>query len=358
MGEWKGYPMRKLRVFRPAVSEVLEDRLVPSPATLPPPPVVLGHPVPLPAPVQVQVEGNARAGAAFDAFVRSYAEAVSTILLAPGPDGSVDPAANREAFDAAVGQALQALADGLVASLGDAAADPDVPAPVVEAIVGDGADSLRSQLQAVATEAIAQDDATAQALIAEATQAARQAASRVSGLIDGPGRPLVAQAATAPDPAETVILSTETATRPEVSSRALIQVRGAFGAFLTHYFQAVRDVLLAPGANGRPDPTARRADFDARVGASLRALSDTVSGSLRDAGLPESSGLVPRVEEAIAGDGPGSLEERLSGLPTPEGPEAAMVRDFTLGSFQAVVGVFSRVAGDLLRALAPAAGAD
>src|SRR5690348_8735263 len=89
-------PMSRRRAFRPQVSEYLEDRVVPSPAGASQATVVLGRTVPsLP-----QLPDGDRVRAAFDDFVRGYTRAVQLVLLAPGPDGSVNPSANRAAFDA------------------------------------------------------------------------------------------------------------------------------------------------------------------------------------------------------------------------------------------------------------------
>jgi hypothetical protein len=109
--------MRNRRAFRPQAWDMLEDRLVPSLASVPPPIILLGHTVPLPP--QVQVQDNPQVSAAFDAFIRSYTQAIDTVLLAPGPRGSAEPSANREAFDAVVKQALTQVREAFGAFLDD-----------------------------------------------------------------------------------------------------------------------------------------------------------------------------------------------------------------------------------------------
>jgi hypothetical protein len=333
---------------------MLEDRLVPSLAIAPPPPIALGQHMPLPAQAQPRV--NPQASAAFATFLQSYSAAVDSILLAPDADGTINPSANRAAFDAAVEQALETLANDLVASLGSVSPSSPLATQVVVAILGDSPDSLKSQLMALSTTAIEQG-ASARTVVADATQATRQASALVADLIATPSRSLVAQGTTTAA-AETAILTiklpTAAATRP--SATAVQEVRGAFGGFLNEYYRAVRDVLLAPGPGGTVDPAANRVAFDARVNLLLQSLADSLARSLR--AEPSATALITRVQTAIAGDGSASLQGRLASLPTPASPEAAAIRDFTLGSFRAVIAAFARVTGDASPALAAALGAN
>jgi hypothetical protein len=75
------------------------------------PSAVPDSPAPTPAGVQ-DLYRQVRLG--FGTFIRSYFRAVETVLRARGPDGRIDPAANRAAFDAAVASALEVLAAGII----------------------------------------------------------------------------------------------------------------------------------------------------------------------------------------------------------------------------------------------------
>ena len=267
--------MRRRRAFNPQVWDVLEDRVVPSLAAVAPPPILLGQTVALPP----QVQHSSQVHAAFDAFAKSYLAAIDSVLLAPDRSGVVDPAANRPAFDAAVKQALETLAQRVVASLDAQSPGSALSTQIVDAILGEGADSLESQLMALSTAAIEGTASETQSLAADATQTMQQAATRVAAMIDAPVSPAVAQgvvAAFTSDPVE----SPDAKAAAEVASQALSRTREAFGAFLSDYFRAVRDVLLASGSNATTDTAAAREEFDARVDASLQVLTDTVSRDL------------------------------------------------------------------------------
>ena len=64
--------MRRRRAFNPQVWDVLEHRVVPSLATVAPPPILLGQTVALPP----QVQQSSQVHAAFDAFAKSYLAAI------------------------------------------------------------------------------------------------------------------------------------------------------------------------------------------------------------------------------------------------------------------------------------------
>ena len=334
--------MRMRREFRPQVSEWLEGRVVPSTAaaTVPPPApaIVLGQAVPLPS----AATSNAGVQAAFDTFIQGYRQAVATVLFSAGPGGAVDPAANRASFDAVVQQGLITLADQVVAALGNLASDPAVVAQVRAAILGDSPDSLASQLQSLPTATIAQDFADG-AVPDAVLQAARQALALATGQALATGRALVAQGGAATAQAEAVSTGKDAATAS--SPQVLPEVRAAFGSFLTAYYRAVRDVLLAAGPEGTVNPAANRAAFDARVDAALQDLVDRVAATL--AGDPATSALAGGVSESFLGDDPASLAKRLKAVPTPAGSGATALRAFTLESFRAAVDVFTLVAGDL-----------
>ena len=337
--------MRTHRAFRPWLSEVLEPRAVPSTSGVATPTGVLGITVTLPAQVS---PSNPRVQAAFAAFDRSYIRAVDTILLAPGADGLVVPLRNREAFDASVERSLEALAGQLILSLNPATtpADSAAASQVVSAIVGDGANSLESQLLALPTTAIGLQVPGA------STTANGPAAALVPIVVDAAeqvrptNRVPVAEAA---GPSTTPANPTSMSTSP---SKASGDVRSAFNNFLNDYFKAVQGVLLAPVDGGRVDPPARRADFDARVDQALRSLGTRLSSTLTLD--PATSTLGPRVVSTIEGAGAGSLKSRLASLATPDASEAAVVRDFTLGSTRAIAQALSMIAGDVAKLLGPA----
>jgi hypothetical protein len=341
--------MRNRRAFKPQITELLESRLVPSLASIPTPTILLGRVVPLPP--QVQVQANPQAQAAFDAFIRSYVHAVDHVLLAPTPGGLVDPSANRPAFDAAVKQALGTLANSLVASLGNVSADSTLAAQIYDAIVGDSPDSLESQLLALSTSAIAQDTSLP-SLQSDAIRVVQQASARVTTIVGAPGSALVAQAQAA-----TLSTSPATLVTPALdsSAQALTEIREEFGSFLSDYFRAVRDLLLAPGTDGKVDIAANRLEFDAWVNSSLAALSDNVSRSLSSESF--APGLTLRSQETIVGGNPGSLAERLDGLPTPTSSEGSVVRSFTLSAFRAITDIFSVITSYVTPVITPSSAA-
>lgn len=305
-------------------------------------PALFGQTVPLPP--QLQTGDQARE--AIDAFLAQYSHAIGSVLLSPGPNGSINPEANREAFDAVIKQALTSLTNQLVQSLGTVPLNSPEVAQVVNAIIGDGPDSLESQLLGLSTATIVQD-ATTGALTGETFHTIVQTTAQVTQtVVYGPISPLVAQAIV---PATTAAanVGNDDATI-DLSSQGLTEVRNAFSTFMGDYFREVKDVLLAPDPHGKFDPAASRSDFDAKITMSLQALIDEVSenGALRGATQEQTD----RIRVEILGNDPGSLKNQLASLPSPTGPEATMVRDFTLGSFRTIVGLFARVGASLLGA--------
>jgi hypothetical protein len=83
----------------------------------------------------------------------------------------------------------------------------------------------------------------------------------------------------------------------------------------------------------------------------LQALGGSLSGTL--VRYPAASGLAPQVRESIASDQAASLKSQLRGLPTPAGPQAAIVRDFTMGSVKLVADALSIITGNVSQALNP-----
>jgi hypothetical protein len=334
----KGTTMRLRRWFRPSVSDYLESRAVPSVATVALPPAVLGQVARLPP----QVPNGDQVQAAFDAFARNLADAVHSVLLGPGPDGSIDPSANRQAFDETVGQALTSLANQLVQSLGNVPLNSPEVAQIVDAIIGDGPNSLESQLLGLSTEAIVQDVSSG-SLTGDSLRTIAQTAAQVTQTVSVATVPFVTQAIVPASP--TVPLVGNDNVTIDTSSEVVLNVRNAFSKFMNDYFQTLKDVLMPAGKDGTVDPAAHRSEFDAKVASSLQSLINEISEGV--ASSSTASGQIIQFREEVVGDDPGSLKNQLAALATPPGPEAAAVRDFTLGSFRSIVSLFTRITGDL-----------
>jgi hypothetical protein len=139
---------------------------------------------------------------------------------------------------------------------------------------------------------------------------------------------------------------------PDSSSQALQDIRGAFATFLNVYFQAVRSVFLGASQYGQIDTLADRSTFDAEVNAALQALDGRLSDIVNSVNSdPASSTLTVGIREALLGDGPDSLKTQLAVLPTPAGSQARMLREFTLGTVQAVGGVLALIMRDVSQIL-------
>src|SRR5262245_8927899 len=143
--------MRSRRRFRPWVLESLEDRVVLSEAVVAMPPA-LGRTFSLP----VEVRNNGEISQAFTVFVQDYERAVVTVLLAPDPDGTINPAANRDAFDAQVTAAVQELSSSIASTLTDQGDSQDEIDNLRQALLGNNSSSLLSQLEALTIVTILQ----------------------------------------------------------------------------------------------------------------------------------------------------------------------------------------------------------
>ncbi|WP_435008483.1 hypothetical protein P12x_005691 [Tundrisphaera lichenicola] len=327
--------MRKRTAFRPWLAECLESRAVPAVAVLAP---AVAPPIDISTSLPPQVHADdPRVLAAIDTFDQAYATAVESILLAPGPDGKVNLSANRAAFNASIQDALDVLVSDLVATLDPASSSSTTTTQVTDAILGDDPNSLVSRLLALPTQAISPASTVSLALIPLIHSTPVPLTTHVDG-VAGSGVPVtripIPQGIA---PAPTEILGSATRTSTDVSQ----EVRKAFGTFLEDYFHAVKGVLLSNQAN----PQAARDDFDARVDRALQGLGDSLTGSLGR--YPAASTLIPQIRQAIASDAPTSLKSQLKGLPTPGGTQAALVRDFTMGSARAVAEALSVIAGDV-----------
>ena len=107
--------------------------------------------------------------AAFSTFLNKYYSAVQKTLLAPGADGTVNPAANRPAFDAEVSEAVKVLNSTVNTAVGALPASSNLATKAQAALVG-GPGSLQAQLSALPTPGNAQP-ATVGAFGVSSTQA-------------------------------------------------------------------------------------------------------------------------------------------------------------------------------------------
>jgi hypothetical protein len=139
---------------------------------------------------------------------------------------------------------------------------------------------------------------------------------------------------------------------PSASSQAVQDIRDAFTTFLNDYFQAVRSVFPGASQDGQIDTLADRCTFDAEVDDALQVLDGRLSDIVNSVSSnPASSTLTVGICAAILGDGPDSLKSQLAVLPTPAGSQETLLREFTLGTFQAVAGVLALIAGDVAQIL-------
>ena len=349
--------MRKSRVFRPSVAEILEARAVPSLAGVPLATGLPGISVTLPSQISPT---NPQVQAAFTAFDASYTRAVDALLASPGAGGLVVPSSSLATFDAAIEQSLNTLAQQLVLSLNPGSttttttttttgtATSGVAIQVVAAIVGGGSSSLEGQLLALPVATIEQEVPTA-SVVATTTPAG--AAQALVGTIEQVRPTVRVPVAEAAGPSTTTGPAS-TASPSAGSTRAADAVRSAFNGFLNDYFGAVQGVLLAPTSAGQVAPAANRAAFDAKVGQSLQSLQVRLAAAL--AADPTTSALKPQVLTAIGGAGASSLKGQLANLATPQAAQASVVRDFTLGSTRAIARALALIGGDLAKAVAPA----
>jgi hypothetical protein len=343
--------MRPLRAFRPWLSETLENRTVPTTLGVTVPTGILGLSVTLPKQVPAS---SPQVQAAFVAFDQSYINAVDTILLAPGSNGLIVPSANREAFDSAVEKSLETLAEQLVLSIPSTSTTTTpsttstVSNQVVDAITGNSSTSLESQLEAVSI-------ATIQLNLANLTSVGTTGSSTVLANVVTtaeqvrPTNRIADAESTGSTSFQTSPISTSSASSS--SSKAANDVRSAFGNFLNDYFQAVQNTLMAPDATGQVNPAANRSAFDAKVNQALQTLETRLSTRLTR--YPATTGLGPQIQSAIEGSDASSLKSQLANLATPTGSQASVVRNFTLGSTQAIAQVLSLISGDVANLLGP-----
>ncbi len=302
--------MRKLRVFRPTHFDHLEDRAVPSQGGAP----VLFEPnFAIPA----EVANLKQVRVAFATFLADYLKAVDQVLLAPGPDGSVNPAQNRVAFNQQVDLALSELDTTVVAAVSSAKLpnSQTVIGDVQEAIVGDVPESLATRLAALPTPAATPATGSLTQAIASPNDI-EQAAREILGTLQGPTRGNAVPSGTELNGLSFVSADDAAAATASATSAAVAaHVRQAYSAFLQGYFRAVQQVLMAPGADGSINPAANRAAFDAQVAASLKALNNGVASAVSN--IPQAAAVAAKTQQVLVGGGADSLEAQLRALPTP-----------------------------------------
>jgi hypothetical protein len=350
--------MRQHHAFRPWLAEILEARAVPSVAGVTLPTGLPGINLTVPSQVPVNSPQVQAAIAAFDA---SYIRAVDALLTTPGPDGLVVPSNNQPAFLKAVEQSLSTLAEQLVLSLNAGSTSTTggtVSGPPSTTGSGSGSTGTTTTAASQINSAILGGSNSLESeLLALAAASLQFQVPNTSASTGTPAATPVANVVTTAEQVRTTLRvpvaestngSLIAATSPisSASSPAVGEVRSAFNNFLNDYFKAVQGVLLTPtGGAGAVNPQARRAAFDAEVDQALRALESRLSAALaRD---QATSGLAPKVLAVVGGDGPASLKGQLASLPTPEAPQASIVRDFTLGSTRAIARALAQITGDL-----------
>jgi hypothetical protein len=294
--------MRPDRAFRPAISDwSLEDRVVLSlAATGAQLSALLGQSIPLPTSVQA----NPAVQAAFATFATRYDAAVTSVLFAPGADGTVNPAANLPAFEAQVEADLQSLDQALISALASSTQTASLVPTVQQAIFGSGANSFQSQLNALAASLSGAANSVPVFAMSSA-QAIQEASGRIAILTQSTGRPLVAQGGPTSTP------DTPGGLRLSALNLASPRMKQAFDLFAETYFSAVNNTLMAPGGNAQ----ANREAFNAQVAAALDRLDADIARILTD--LRESAPQNQQVHQALVGNDPQSLKSRLAALPTP-----------------------------------------
>jgi hypothetical protein len=325
--------MRFRHGFRPWRLEVLESRAVPAQAGAGLP-TLLDQVIALPP----SLRQSAPVQQAFSTFLQNYTHAVESVLFAPGPGGTINPAGNLSAFDAAVRTALVQLSTDLTNALNNSPAGSSLVSGVQQSILGNGPNSLQSRLLALSTTFLG-TGITPQTVIAGASPVIAQAAARVNLLVLAPSRPLVTQAGADLNPEPVVIQAQHTTAALDAVGRG----REAYTQFLRAYFQAADSVLTGPaGAN----PAASRTVFDAKVAQSLKTLDARILAALNELGAGAT--LSTRVHTTLLGNGPDSLQSRLNGLPTPDAANPASVSRFNFSAAQIIGRSMAEISADLI----------
>jgi hypothetical protein len=332
--------MRQVRIFRASQFDHLENRTVPSQGVVP---VLFETNFAIPA----EVASLKDVRVAFATFLADYLKAVDQVLLAPGPDGSVNPSANRAAFNNRVDLALSELDTSVIAAV-ETANLPDTQTVIIDvqaAIIGDDPSSLANRLAALPTPAGSPSPGLLTQIIAS-TSDVEQAARTILNTLGGPPRGVVVPSGTelgeGASPSSTDKSSPTTFTAPTTTASG--HVRQAYSAFLQSYFRAVQQVLLAPGPDGAVNPAANRAAFDARVADSLKALNNGVASAVSN--VPQAAVAAAKTQQALVGGGADSLEAQLRALPTPANAQDA-IRVFGFNSTKAIGNSLALIMGDV-----------
>jgi hypothetical protein len=305
--------MRRKAEFRPAVTDVLEDRTVPS-----------GFFDNLIASVPAQ--DAQKVEKSFETFEQSYTKDVQTILL---PSGTTTPASNRAAFDTQVGTDLTTLntsIDTIIANL-PTATNPTLSSTIQSDLLGTATTSLQGALAAIASPTSTSRSAT-RSFLHSADSAIGQTDFQVTKLVRN-----------ATPPAGTVTNAT--------AQTLISAINTAFGTFSQGYFNAVQATATAPSTN--------RSAFDAAVGTLLTTLNTSVGTAITAASLPSSlstSLATTLTNDLLTGTSTTgtSLQARLAALTSPTSTGFA-TWFFDLRSFRTILGGQSQVVHDVVSAI-------
>lgn len=321
--------MRLHRAFRPAISDLLEDRVVLSQGGASAPvQVFLVEMIPLP----VSVQARADVQLAFVTFVTRYNADISSVLLAPAADGTVNPAANLPAFRSAVATDLQSLSRDLTTALAKSPATASFIPAVQASITGNGPGSLQSQLGLIATTLGVQSTSVPVFAMSSA-QAVQEAANQVMAQTLAPGRPRIIQA----DTVDAFPVSNDL--QVSLVTPATPRLKQAFDEFLKNYASAVNSLLLAPPGNLQ----ASRDTFHTQVNTALGQLDSQVAQILRD--LHATSPQVSQAHQTLIGAGPTSLKNALTALPSPTTGSAPSSAILQVLSSKLIANALSQVSG-------------
>jgi hypothetical protein len=286
--------MRPRHAFRPALSDRLEDRTVPSHAGVRA--AIVSHF----NSASPQVQDARAAQQAFNTFSAAYTHDFRTILYGADSSGNINPAANRARFDAQVAIDLSTLNTSLAKAVSNLSSASMLTTTIQADLLGTDANSLQSLLKGLATPTGVFTSSQRQ-FIAGARSAINAVDNQVISLIRS-------AANTNPTPTPT-----PPTTPPTVQDARAIQRE--FGTFVRSYFTDVRTILFQAGTDGSINPAANRASFDAQVATDLNTLSASITTTLGN--VPSSGTLLTKVQDALVGAGSDSLKSRLAAIPTP-----------------------------------------
>lgn len=310
--------MSRPRAFRPRVSDVLEDRTVPTS-----PGGFLGGLI-----GSVPAQDAKLVLKDFITFERTYAKDVQTILLAPG---TTNPANNRAAFDQAVATALGTLNSSIDTDIANLPTASTLDTTIHDELLGSASTSLQSELAAIASPTSTKFRDLRPFIVSAATDIF-QAQSQI-----------VHQVATAPAPTGTIDLQTV--------ENDLKQVATAFQTFLQTYNNDVKTILLAPGTT---NPANNRTAFDQAVGTGLTTLNTSIASALNNLPASVQSSLATTIQnDLLTGTSTTgtSLQARLAAIPSPTSVNGFSTLLFRIHSFIDIEIAEGKVFKDILSAV-------